>query len=36
VLLGNETTNQTGWLPWLLITVSWFLVCVVVSFLFDL
>jgi len=33
---GDETINQTVWLPWLLITVGWFLVCVVVSFLFDL
>jgi len=33
---GNEAQNQTGWLPWLLITLGWFLVSVVISFLFDL
>jgi hypothetical protein len=33
---GNEAHNQTGWLPWLLVTIGWFFVCVVVSLLFDL
>ena len=33
---GDDTVYQKVWLPWLLITVGWFLVCVVVSFLFDL
>jgi len=33
---GVETVNQTTWLPWLFITIGWFLVSVVISFLFDL
>jgi hypothetical protein len=34
--LGNESASQTVWLPWLFITIGWFLIGVVVSFLFDL
>jgi hypothetical protein len=33
---GEETVNRTEWLPWLLVTVGWFLVSVVISFVFDL
>jgi len=33
---GVETVNQTTWLPWLFITIGWFLVSVVILFLFDL
>jgi hypothetical protein len=33
---GNETASQEGWLAWLFITLGWFLVCVVISFLFGL
>jgi cytochrome bd-type quinol oxidase subunit 1 len=33
---GDETVKQKVWLPWLLITVGWFLVSVVVSLVFDL
>ena len=32
---GNETA-QIVWLPWLLVTIGWFLLSVVISFLFDL
>jgi len=33
---GVETVNQTTWLPWLFITIGWFLLSVVVSLVFDL
>jgi len=33
---GDDTVDQKVWLPWLLITLGWFLLSVVVSFLFDL
>jgi hypothetical protein len=33
---NNETVNQTEWLPWLLVTLGWFLVSIVMSLLFDL
>jgi len=33
---GVETVNQTTWLPWLFITIGWFLVSVVISLVFDL
>jgi hypothetical protein len=32
---GNETA-QIVWLPWLLVTIGWFLLSVVVSLVFDL
>jgi hypothetical protein len=32
---GDETV-QIVWLPWLLVTIGWFLLSVVISFLFDL
>jgi hypothetical protein len=35
IFLGNETA-QIVWLPWLLVTIGWFLLSVVISFLFDL
>jgi len=33
---GDDTVNQKVWLPWLLITLGWFLLSVVVSLVFDL
>ena len=33
---GDDTVDQKVWFPWLLITLGWFLLSVVVSFLFDL
>jgi hypothetical protein len=33
---GDDAVNQKVWLPWLLITLGWFLFSVVVSLVFDL
>jgi len=32
----NKTVNQKVWLPWLIVTIGWFLISILVSFLFDL
>jgi len=33
---GDDTVSQKVWLPWLLISVGWFLLSVVVSLVLDL
>jgi hypothetical protein len=33
---GDQTTDETTWLPWLLVSIGWFLIGVVISFVFDL
>jgi hypothetical protein len=36
VFFGDETINETMWLPWLLVAVGWFLTSLLISLVFDL